>query len=130
MGKRTRPEWRQAGVAAGLVLFGVAVLLAVLRPAWTWYHLLAVWLAVVNAVTFGYYAFDKGRARRGGRRVAEVVLHGLALAGGTPGAYLGMVVYRHKTVKPGFRLIFWLIAVLQAGLVVAAAYRVWAHPRS
>jgi uncharacterized membrane protein YsdA (DUF1294 family) len=130
MAKRMRPEWAQAGLAAGLVLFVVAVLFAIARPAWTWFHLLLAWLVAVNLVTFGYYAFDKARARRGGRRVAEVVLHGLALAGGTAGAYLGMVAYRHKTIKPGFRLIFRLIAALQAGLVAALLYRVWAHPHS
>jgi uncharacterized membrane protein YsdA (DUF1294 family) len=125
-----RPEWGQAGLALGLVLFGMAAWFAVARPAWTWYHLLAAWLAAVNLVAFGYYAYDKRRARAGGRRVAEVVLHGLALAGGTVGAYLGMVTFRHKTLKPGFRLLFWWIALLQLGLVTAALYRIWAHPRS
>ena len=33
-----------------------------------------------------------------------------------------MRVFRHKTVKGGFRFVFWAIVVLQAALVVCIAY--------
>ena len=90
-----------------------------------WYNLLLCWLLAVNLITFAYYAYDKRRARGARPRVPESVLHGLALAGGTLGAYLGMRLFRHKTVKGSFRLIFWTIAVLQVCLVVAALWRLW-----
>jgi uncharacterized membrane protein YsdA (DUF1294 family) len=105
----------------------MAALLAVFRVGWTWYYLLAAWLIAVNVVTFGFYGHDKRQARTNGGRIPEVVLHGLALMGGTLGAYAGIVFFRHKTIKPSFRLIFGLIAVLQMGLVVAVIYRLWAH---
>jgi uncharacterized membrane protein YsdA (DUF1294 family) len=57
--------------------------------------------------------------------VPETVLHGLALAGGTLGAYVGMHLFRHKTIKGSFRLVFWVIALLQVALVLAALYHVW-----
>jgi uncharacterized membrane protein YsdA (DUF1294 family) len=85
---------------------------------WTWIPWLAAWLLGVNLVTLGYYGFDKQQARGGGRRVPERVLHGLALAGGSLGAYAGMQLFRHKTVKGRFRLVFWLIVVAQVGLLI------------
>ncbi len=44
-------------------------------------------------------------------------LHAIAFLGGTPGALIGQKVFRHKTIKRSFRLVFWLRALLQAGLV-------------
>ena len=109
-----------------LVLALAGLLVAAFRPALVWYHLLIAWLLAVNLVTFAYYAFDKSRARAvpQGDRIPEVVLHGLAVLGGSPGAYLGMAVLRHKTVKPAFRFVFWMTVVFQVLLVAALAYRI------
>jgi uncharacterized membrane protein YsdA (DUF1294 family) len=73
-------------------------------------------------VAFAYYGVDKFQARRGRRRVPEVVLHGLAVVGGSPGAYAAMQVWRHKTIKGRFRLVFWLIVALQLALILWLAY--------
>ena len=82
-----------------------------------------VWAAVVavNVVTFLLYGFDKAQARHDRSRVPEAVLHGFALVGGTPGAFAGQLVFRHKTQKWSFRAVFWLIVVLQ----IAAAGGYW-----
>jgi uncharacterized membrane protein YsdA (DUF1294 family) len=125
MGKRVRPETYHGGVALALSAGLVVLLFLVFRPGFTWFTLLAAWLTAINLVAFGYYGYDKARARDRRSRVPEVVLHGLALAGGTLGAYLGMVLFRHKTLKGPFRVVFWVTVVLQAGLVAAAAYRIW-----
>jgi uncharacterized membrane protein YsdA (DUF1294 family) len=129
MAKRMRPEVYQGSLALLFVALGVALLFAVGRFERTWYHLLACWLASINVVTFAFYGHDKLQARSNGRRVPEVVLHGLVLLGGTLGAYLGMRLFRHKTIKGTFRIVFWLIAALQVALVIAAAYRLWLHHR-
>jgi uncharacterized membrane protein YsdA (DUF1294 family) len=71
----------------------------------------------INLTTTAYYGYDKLQAIRAGRRVPERVLHGLALGGGSLGAYLGMRLFRHKTLKGSFRRVFWVIVVLQAALV-------------
>jgi uncharacterized membrane protein YsdA (DUF1294 family) len=86
---------------------------------------LICWLVGVNVTAFGYYGYDKGRARASRSRVPENVLHGLAIAGGTLGAYVGMRVFRHKTIKGPFRVVFWTIAVMQLLLVLAALYRIY-----
>jgi uncharacterized membrane protein YsdA (DUF1294 family) len=120
-----RPERFHGSVALVLSLAGMALLLWVVRHSLAWYHAAAGWLLAVNLTAFGYYAYDKWRARQGSRRVPEVVLHGLALAGGSPGAYLAMRLFRHKTIKGRFRTVFWSIVVLQTALVVWVAVLLW-----
>jgi uncharacterized membrane protein YsdA (DUF1294 family) len=72
-------------------------------------------LAGINVATVLLYGYDKAVA--GGRRtrVPETVLHLLALLGGSPAALLGQAVFHHKTVKPSFQRMFWLIVVVQLG---------------
>ena len=74
---------------------------------------LAAYLVAVNAATAAHFAVDKHRARTGGQRVPEADLLGLAAAGGTPGAFLSIEVFRHKTKKQPFRSRLWTIAGLQ-----------------
>jgi uncharacterized membrane protein YsdA (DUF1294 family) len=91
----------------------------------TWPVWLAAWFVSINVVTFGYYGYDKARARAQGRRVPEFVLHVLAAVGGRPGAFLAMHFFRHKTVKGAFRILFWCIVVLQAGLLAWLVKTTW-----
>jgi uncharacterized membrane protein YsdA (DUF1294 family) len=138
MGARAARPWRPETVhaaiaftvaltlALGLWLLAVRLLPPSLRPEGvTVAKALAAWLAGVNVTAFAYYGFDKGRARKGGRRVPEAVLHGLAVAGGSIGAYAGMRVFRHKTVKGQFRLLFWIIVVFQVLLVAWLVWHLW-----
>lgn len=77
-------------------------------------------LAGLNVATAYLYAYDKGAAGTERRRVPEALLHLHALLGGSPAALVSQAVFRHKTVKRGFRPITWGILVLQA-----AALAVW-----
>jgi uncharacterized membrane protein YsdA (DUF1294 family) len=82
-----------------------------LRPAqFFWF-----WLLLAGIVTFLFYGFDKAQAKRSGWRVPEIVLHGMALAGGFIGAALGMAVFNHKTRKPVFLVVIVLSGVLWVG---------------
>ncbi len=131
MGRRQgwtrKPEWLHGALGLMIALTVALALLYPLRHSMGWYHALAAWLLAINVTAFGYYGFDKGRARAGGRRVPEVVLHGLALAGGSLGAWLAMRTFRHKTVKGKFRLVFWVIVAFQLLLVAWIARLVWEH---
>jgi len=55
---------------------------------------------------------DKRAAVKGGRRFSELGLHLLELFGGFPGAYVAQNAFHHKTVKRGYRVVFWAIALL------------------
>ena len=79
-------------------------------------------VAVMSLWTFVVYGFDKRRAARGGRRVAEQTLHLLALVGGWPGALFGQRFFRHKTSKLSFLVVFWAVVVIHNAIVGTAAY--------
>jgi uncharacterized membrane protein YsdA (DUF1294 family) len=97
---------------------------AVALAAWQQLQLdgLVAWLLAVNLVTVLAYGYDKWVAGSKLTRVPELVLLALALAGGTPGALLGMRAFHHKTAKESFRLKFWLVVLVQLA-VVAGYYR-------
>ncbi|MCQ9423101.1 DUF1294 domain-containing protein [Pseudomonas sp. LJDD11] len=57
------------------------------------------------------YRHDKRQAGQGGQRVAENTLHLIELLGGWPGALLAQQLYRHKTRKLSFQIVFWLIVI-------------------
>lgn len=64
------------------------------------------WVASLSGLTLLLFGFDKWRAARGGRRVSEFTLVLWSAIGGWPGGFLGMRVFRHKTVKGSFQLKF------------------------
>jgi uncharacterized membrane protein YsdA (DUF1294 family) len=103
----------------GVLAFGLAIVLAAIL--WWIAHpldILLSWLIAITLVTFLAYGYDKAIAGSRMTRVPEKILLALTLAGGTVGAYVAMVVFRHKTLKSSFRLQFWLIALVQAALVI------------
>jgi uncharacterized membrane protein YsdA (DUF1294 family) len=112
-------------VALTLALFAAASLAWLLGEWRTWPTWLASWLIAVNLITFGYYGYDKMRSRQAGSRVPEVILHALAMVGGSPGALAAMHVFRHKTIKGPFRAWFWLIVVLQVVLLGWIVKMIW-----
>jgi uncharacterized membrane protein YsdA (DUF1294 family) len=115
-------------VPAPLPYAGMALLIAgaitvgiwyAFSQQWAWQPWLLAWLVGVNVTALVFYGYDKSRAKRQRERVPEVVLYGLALSGGSAGAYLAMHLFRHKTVKGRFLIVFWGIVLVQ--LAVAAA---------
>ncbi len=80
--------------------------------------LLLTWIATTSAGAVLLFGFDKGRAARGGRRVAESTLFWLSALGGWPGGLLGIVVFRHKSAKGSFQLKFAAAFFVWAGLAV------------
>jgi uncharacterized membrane protein YsdA (DUF1294 family) len=103
----------------GLVAFVIAITLAVVLY---WFvdilGPLRSWLVAITIVTFLAYGYDKVASQARRTRVPESVLLALAFAGGTVGAVVGMLVFRHKTAKRSFQLRLFLIAVLQLVLIV------------
>lgn len=58
---------------------------------------LALWLLAASVLDFSLMGADKRRAKAHRRRVPEKVFFWVAVLGGSPGAILGMWIFRHKT---------------------------------
>ncbi len=82
-----------------------------------------LYFAAVNLAAFAAMGLDKRRAVRGGRRIPERSLLLLAALGGSPGAILGMLRFRHKTRRAKFSmgLPLMLVAQLAVGWALGLA---------
>jgi len=82
-----------------------------------WYftriHPLWICLLTLSLITFLFYGYDEYQAINQNTRILELVLHLLALAGGTIGAFANLLFFRHKTKKLSFRVIFIIIVIVQ-----------------
>jgi uncharacterized membrane protein YsdA (DUF1294 family) len=123
--RKPRPVVVYGSIALLLALAGTVGLWYWLSQKWAWQPWLGAWLVSINVTAFAYYGLDKARARSTTRRVPEAVLHGLALLGGSVGAYLGMRLFHHKTLKGTFRIMFWLIVILQVLLIAWMVRELW-----
>ncbi|MVV50541.1 DUF1294 domain-containing protein [Pseudomonas sp. PB120] len=102
-----RLKWLVFAVVCALPLFGS----------------LAMWLqgislvplsayGIVSVLAFFLYWSDKRKARTDSWRTPENVLHAVELAGGWPGALIAQQVFRHKTRKISYQILFWMIVLL------------------
>lgn len=78
---------------------------------------ISIIIAIINIVTFIIYGIDKYKAKKGRWRIPENSLIGLAIIGGSIGAYLGMRVWHHKTMHLKFKYGIPLIIVIQLVIV-------------
>ena len=105
----------------------VALLLTIIMIVVIWHTLrwqvIVAYFVALNSVTMMYYLWDKMIAPTHIVRVPEVVLHLLALFGGSPAALLGQKLFRHKTQKTTFRMWFWLIVLVQGVGVLYLLYK-------
>ena len=79
--------------------------------------LFLIYLAVVNLAAFALMGVDKLRAKRGAWRIPERTLFLPAILGGSPGAILGMQMFRHKTRHRQFMIGMPLILLVQMVIV-------------
>ena len=84
-------------------------------------QLILIYLAVINVVTFIMYGIDKWKAKRSKWRIREAALLGLAVLGGSIGAWLGMKVWHHKTMHKKFKYGIPLILVAQIVIILLTA---------
>lgn len=81
------------------------------------HKILIIYGVVINFVAFAAFAIDKINACEGRSRIRIITLLGLAFAGGSIGAILGMYILRHKTRVDYFTVGVPLIMVMQAVVV-------------
>lgn len=83
--------------------------------------LVPAWYLLIGLATFLAYFRDKRAALKDEWRVSEGTLHFLSLVGGWPGATIAQQVFRHKTRKTEFRIVFWLTVFANLGALA------WLH---
>ncbi len=74
-------------------------------------------LIIINIIALILYGYDKLQAIRSSKnisRVSENKLLFITLLGGTIGALLSMLIFRHKIKKPSFMIKFSIVVILQA----------------
>jgi len=116
MPPRPRPAVHRLDATSLVVLAAFALacaLAAAVRGVPVWADLL---YAGASVLSFALYAVDKAAARAHRDRISEAMLLALGLVGGWPGAIVAQQALRHKTLKPGFRIRFWITVVANVAL--------------
>ena len=78
----------------------------------------AIYIALINILTFFVYGLDKSAAVKQKQRIPNRVLLGLAAVGGSAGALAGMYTFRHKTQKKYYTITVPLLLILQIAAAV------------
>lgn len=100
-----------------LMMFSFVFLSFIFNNFFPYIPVILWYLISINIFTFLLFAIDKYYALKNRKRVAEVTLYFLSLAGGIFGAFVAMLLVRHKLKKNGFFyiqiaiLITWTIAI-------------------
>jgi len=83
----------------------------------TFTKIILIYYLLINIVLFVSMAIDKSLAKKDRRRIAESTLFIMALLGGSIGGFAGMFLFRHKTRKPQFYIIYAVAFILHAALL-------------
>ena len=89
-----------------------------------WYYPLA-YILLASLIGFVMMGMDKRKATKNAWRIPERNFFIVALLGGSPGVFLGMHTFHHKTRHWYFRYGLPAILMLQAALLGAFLY--WYH---
>jgi uncharacterized membrane protein YsdA (DUF1294 family) len=72
---------------------------------------------IINTLGFLVTAYDKYLAKIQKRRIPEKILLSLVAFGGTIGAGIAILLFRHKTEKRSYLLKFWAIAIIKIVII-------------
>ena len=81
------------------------------------HKILFIYFLSLNVLTFFTYGIDKWKAKKSKRRIREAALLGLAVLGGSIGAWLGMKVWHHKAMHKKFKYGIPAIIIVQFALI-------------
>lgn len=77
---------------------------------------------ICSIIAFIAYGIDKRRARKISTAFPKRDFTCFLFLGGWPGSYLAQQLFRHKTRKVSFRLVFWVIVLLHLGIIGYGIY--------
>lgn len=109
--------------AAAFLLYRAFTREGVKLPAALAIYLLAT--VACSVLAFIAYGLDKRRAVRDKPRISERSLHLFSVFGGWPGAHMARMVFRHKTLKVPFRIVFWIIVMFHLTFITYAMLFGW-----
>ena len=75
-------------------------------------YLLGV-MITMSIIAFIAMGMDKWKAKKGQWRIPEHALFAFAILLGAPGAYMGMLVFRHKTRHKRFSIGFPVLFIIE-----------------
>ena len=90
------------------------------------YQIILTYLIVVNVVAFLTFGVDKWKSKRDKWRIPEAQLIGLAVIGGSIGAWAGMKIWHHKTMHKKFKYglpAILIIQIILAILIITISYQ-------
>jgi len=85
-------------------------------------YILLTYLAVINLDGFLLMGADKGRAKKGKRRILEATMFLVAVLGGSLGVLLGMYTFRHKTLHTKFTVGIPLLLFFETVMTIVLYY--------
>ena len=86
-------------------------------------HIVLIYFAAINVVTFFMYGVDKWKAKKSKWRIREAALLGQAVLGGSIGAWLGMKIWHHKTQHKKFKYGVPAIIIIQLAIIGYILYK-------
>lgn len=75
--------------------------------------MIVIYLIIVNLLSIGLFGYDKQCAIKNKWRISENALIASAAIGGSLGAYVGMISFRHKTQHKLFQVCVPLLLIIQ-----------------
>jgi uncharacterized membrane protein YsdA (DUF1294 family) len=69
-------------------------------------------ICLLSVISLAQFGIDKHRARLKQSRIPESHLLLVAFLGGWPGSLLGMMAFRHKTIKRSFQIKFAMSVIV------------------
>lgn len=83
-------------------------------------NILIIYLLTITFITFVLFAIDKYKAKKSNHqkvsRISEKTLLIFSFLGGTLGAIISMILFRHKIKKISFLIKFIVVVLIQIGL--------------
>lgn len=80
--------------------------------------MLVYYLIIINIIEFILMGLDKLFAIKHKERIPEITLLFLSFIGGSIGAILGMIIFKHKTKKWKFKILYTIFLLMHILLII------------